>query len=248
VLTAFLLKWITLWYHIKNQKQDRHMDFKNLINKAKNIAESDRTKELLKKAADTGSAITKKTTDVTLKALDKAYDETSKKAKEIKESEAYKSACEKTREKAKVIAESDQIKKAKMMASKFAGVSKEKLMQTTKRLLQEIHVLTPVLDDCGFAITDLAIVMSVPPGVLVTVRQMPGQKRVSAEQWLIENPGKLTKFQETVLISIDRAYALESIAAAYKYSMAEIMIEMTVPPRVEVHFKPHRNNMLPEKL
>lgn len=220
------------------------MDFKNLINKAKKIAGSDQTKELLKKAADTGSAIGRKTTDVTMKALDTAYDKTSKKAKEIKQSDSYKAACEKTREKAKEIADSDQMKKAKMMASKLVGASKEKLMNTTKRLLHEVHVLTPVLTECGFEITDLAIVMSVPPGVLVSVRQID-KKRVSAEDWLLENPGKLSKFQETVLISIDRAYAVESIAAAYNYSMGEIMIEMTVPPRVEVHFKPFVN-MIPD--
>jgi hypothetical protein len=205
-----------LW--VKEEK----MDFKNLINKAKEIAESEKTRDFIKRAADTGNEFTKKT-------IEKSISST----REFQKSETYKAASEKIDE----FAQSDTVKKARDFATKFAGASREKLVNTTKRLLNEIEIITPVLTECGFAVTDLAVVMSVPPGVMVTVKQFK-KSEILAQDWLLANPGRLTKFQETLLISVDRAYAVEELAREYHYKMGEILIEMTVPPRVEVHFKP----------
>lgn len=171
----------------------------------------------------------RKAVDHGVRLKDRAVEE----GRRMQQTETYRAAADKVSE----MAESETAQKAMAMAESLAGAGKEKFLKTTRIVLSELRAMNPILGECGIAITDFAVAMSVPPAILISIERVAPPK-VPIEEILLREEPKLTRFQETLLVSVDRAFALEKIAADYQYSMGQIVVEMSIPPKVEVHFKP----------
>lgn len=171
----------------------------------------------------------RKAADQASQLKDKAIQE----GRRIQQTDTYRAASAKVTE----IAESETAQKAKAMAGNLAGAGKERMLKTTRFVLSELRALNPILGECGIAITDLALAMSVPPAVIVTIERV-GPASIAIEEIVLREDPKLTRFQETLLVSVDRAFAMEKIASDFQYSLGQIVVEMSIPPKVEVHFRP----------
>ena len=113
-----------------------------------------------------------------------------------------------------------------------SDVFKKKMSDYLPVMLEKLSELQPVLQECGFIIGDIKLVAGISPGIGLTVEQEKnGVIRINK----VMKEQKLTKFQKTILDSINRIYSLNETAEKYNFTIGQIDIMLTIPPKVTAH-------------
>lgn len=98
--------------------------------------------------------------------------------------------------------------------------------------MSEIQSLTPILKKSGFIIGDIIIGIAINPKVNLVIEQIE-EGELSIKDALKQED--LTKFQITILNSIDKIHNLNSVVGEYNHTIGQIEIELGIPPTVRVH-------------
>jgi hypothetical protein len=115
--------------------------------------------------------------------------------------------------------------------------TREKLQRKAEQTLSDIRGLEPILKESGFAISEIEVTLSVPPGFTAFV-QHTGEEKKSLERTLAEEADTLTRLQKAFLRSLLRANELAQISDKYGYRFREYELAIGLPPGVTVHLVP----------
>ncbi len=111
-------------------------------------------------------------------------------------------------------------------------VFKEQMNNYLPVMLDKVSELQPILKVCGFIIGDIRLVASIPPGIGLTVEQ---EKNGVIKISKVMKEQKLTKFQKTILLNINRIYSLNETTEKYNYTIGQIDIMLSIPPKIIAH-------------
>ena len=130
----------------------------------------------------------------------------------------------------------DKVKSVSDKAMDSAGSLKDGANNVFSKVisssLAEIEGLKPVLKQSGFIIGDIIIEMAINPKVNLVIEQIETGK-LSIEDALKQEG--LTKVQTTILASIGKIHALNSVIEDYNHTIGQIEIELGLPPTVRAH-------------
>tara|TARA_B100000029_G_C17373907_1_gene887186 strand:- start:183 stop:614 length:432 start_codon:yes stop_codon:yes gene_type:complete len=122
-----------------------------------------------------------------------------------------------------------------MTADAAAAVTekgKEQMNKQVPAMLEKLADLKLVLKESGFIVGDVAMTLSIPPSLSLTVTQVEGAENRINE--VIETH-ELTKLQKSTLVSVSQLYAFNQTFGKYDYVMGQIDIGLSIPPAVTVH-------------
>ena len=122
--------------------------------------------------------------------------------------------------------------KASDAASAISEKGKEQINKQVPALLEKLAGLQPILKESGFIVDDMAITLSIPPSISITVAKEEGAENRINE--VIESH-ELTKFQKAALNSIGQMYALNKTFGKFNYVIGNLDIEMSIPPAITAH-------------
>jgi hypothetical protein len=186
------------------------MAFGKLIDKAKETAS--KAKEV---SLDTASRAKEATLDTASRAKEATL-ETAGRAKELS---------------------LDTATRVKDSTTRIVSVGREQVRERLLSFLSEINGLKPILAECGFAVGDVSVGVSLPPEFRVVVEQIEEGEN-SVEHILEENEDTITKTQKTILTSLLRANRLAQRTDKYGYCVRQYELLMSIPPKVTAVFKP----------
>jgi len=111
-------------------------------------------------------------------------------------------------------------------------IFKEQMNNYLPVMLDKLNELQPILKECGFIIGDIKLIASIPPGIGMTVEQEKnGVIRISK----VMKEQKLTKFQKTILMNINKIYSLNETAEKYNYTIGQLDVVLSIPPKITAH-------------
>ncbi|MFP6767287.1 MAG: hypothetical protein VB859_03890 [Planctomycetaceae bacterium] len=114
----------------------------------------------------------------------------------------------------------------------------DKLNEKLAKTMQELSALRSFLKQGGFNVRDILLTASIPPGLgLVVEQEQAGVDRLSQ----VEEENELTTLQSTVIGQIRRIQSLEKLVQRYDHTIAQIRVELTVPPKVTAHLQSTTN-------
>ena len=129
----------------------------------------------------------------------------------------------------------DGIKSVKTAAVKTASTAMDKVKDSLIDKLEDIRGIKPILRDSGFTISDIAMTMSIPPGIKLSIEQKKkGKNKLEKMQ---KRKDELSIIQKSIVETILKAYSIEDQIIPYGYMIGQIEIEMAVPPKVHIHLK-----------
>jgi len=130
----------------------------------------------------------------------------------------------------------DKIKNATDKAKQGADSLKEGagdlLNKVMASSMSEIEGLRPVLNQSGFIIGDIIIEMALNPKINIVVEQVE-EGELSIKDALKQEG--LTKMQTSILKSIDKINALNTVVSQYEHTIGQIEIELGLPPTIKAH-------------
>ena len=109
---------------------------------------------------------------------------------------------------------------------------REQINKQVPAMLEKLTELQPILKESGFIIGDVAVTLSIPPSLSLTVTQVEGAENRLKE--VIESR-ELTKFQKTILAGISQMYAFNQTFGKFDYVMGQIDIALSIPPAITAH-------------
>ncbi len=113
-----------------------------------------------------------------------------------------------------------------------ASASSDQLGKKLDSTMEELNGLRPLLKESGFIIGDISLALSIPPSLGIVVEQeKEGVNRII--QVMDEN--ELSKFQEMVMGSIKKIYNLDEVAEKHDYTIGQIEIALSIPPKITAH-------------
>ncbi len=122
----------------------------------------------------------------------------------------------------------------KESGGKLAESGKEKAQETLAFLLTELNGLVPILRECGYAVGNLSVTISLPPKLKVVVSQ-DGKGSKSLETMLVETEESLSKIQVAAMKGLIKAYEFDHTVGKYGYRLGEIELVLSVPPEVTMN-------------
>ncbi len=126
----------------------------------------------------------------------------------------------------------------------IAYISKEKMQAGVNKTIDETQALIVILQKCGYIVGDLAMTLSVPPEIEITLQDAGGgQSKLSK---LMEKEGDtFSKFQTAILRGMLKTYDLLKTTEKHGYTFGEFDVAVTFPPRVTVHLLPDEKKEKP---
>ena len=109
---------------------------------------------------------------------------------------------------------------------------KEQVFKQVPAMLEKLTDLKSVLKEAGFLVGDIAMTLSIPPSLGLTVTQVEGEENRLQE--VIESR-ELTKIQKSTLVSISQIYACNKTFGKFDYAVGRIDIELSIPPAITAH-------------
>ena len=117
-------------------------------------------------------------------------------------------------------------------AAAVAEKGREQIQKQVPAMLEKLSGLKLVLEESGFLVGDVAMTLSIPPGLALTITQADGAENRIKE--VIESR-ELTKLQATILAGISQMYAFNQTFGKFDYVIGQIDIELSIPPAVTAH-------------
>ena len=122
--------------------------------------------------------------------------------------------------------------KATDTAAAISEKGREQINKQVPAMLEKLTELQPILKESGFIVGDVAMTLSIPPSLSLTVTQVEGVENRIKE--VIESR-ELTKFQKATLSSIGQMYAFNKTFGKFNYVIGDVDIEMSIPPAITAH-------------
>ncbi len=126
-----------------------------------------------------------------------------------------------------------KINQAKASVGKVGDVAKGTVEALLANTLAELKGVQPILAECGFIIGDVVLTMSIPPGVKVVVEQTSDGE--SSLESFLNDENELSKIQLSIIKGIMDAYSLNRMVNPHGYTIGQVEMELTFPPKVHVH-------------
>ena len=134
----------------------------------------------------------------------------------------------------------------KETSQNIANISKEKMQTGVNTAIDETQALIVILQKCGYIVGDLAMTLSVPPEIELTLQDVGGGQKNLAK--LMEEEGDtLSKFQSAILRGMLKTYDILKTTEKHGYTFGEFDVAVTFPPRVTVHLLPVEEKKPPPK-
>ena len=109
---------------------------------------------------------------------------------------------------------------------------KSKLSDT----LGEINAIKPIFNENGFAVSDIEMVISVPPSLAVIIDNQANN--IEGLNQSVEAFGELTKIQQMMIGTIRKISELQGVVSKSGHKIGEIEIQIGFPPSITVHLPP----------
>jgi hypothetical protein len=120
-------------------------------------------------------------------------------------------------------------------ADAISEKGREQFDKQVPAMLEKLTGLKPILKESGFLVGDVAMTLSIPPSLSITISQADGADNRITE--VIESH-ELTKFQKTTLSTIGQMYAFNQTFLKFDYVIGDVDIEMSIPPAITAHLNP----------